>query len=102
MLHAIVFVIIAIVMFLALYLVIHKYAPSWGTVISNGITGLAIAFQGFMSFIGMADQLPFNTILSAENSAKVLFSLAVANILMRLNGPKQAVGTPATPTAPTA
>ena len=45
MLHAIVFVIVAIVMFLALYLVIHRYFPSWGTVISNSITGLAVAFQ---------------------------------------------------------
>jgi len=100
MLHAIVFVIVATVMFVALYLVIHKYAPSWGTVISNSITAIAVAFQGLMGFLGMADQLPWNSILSAENSAKVLFSLAVANILMRLNGPKQAVGTaPATPPA---
>jgi hypothetical protein len=94
MLHAVVFVIVAIVMFVALYLVIHKYFPTWGTVISNAITGLAVAFQGLMGFLGMADQLPWNTVLSAENSAKILFALAMANILMRLNGPKQPVGTP--------
>lgn len=94
MINALVFSAVAIVMIVALYIFIHHYFPTWGTVVSNAIAGVAVAFQGLMSFIGVADSLPWGTVLSAENSAKVLFALAMANILMRLNGPKLPVGTP--------
>ena len=94
MISALLFVIVAIVMISALYIVVHKFYPTFGTVATNAIAGIAVAFQALMSFLGVADQLPWNSVLSAENSAKVLFALAMANILMRLNGPKPRVGAP--------
>ncbi len=94
MLSTLMFVIAAIVMIVALYIVIHYYFPTWGTVVSNMVAAVAVGLQGLMGFLGVADQLPWNTVLSADNSAKVLFALAMANVLMRLNGPKLPVGQP--------
>lgn len=62
------------------YLLIHKMVPSWGTVLTNVGTGLAI----FADFI---NALPWGSVLESKESAFVLFAgSALANVAMRLSG----------------
>jgi hypothetical protein len=68
-----------------LYFIIHRFFPSFGTLAANAIVGLA-------ALLDLAGGLPWDTVLEPKQSAMVLFAITVGNMLMRLNGPKLAVG----------
>jgi hypothetical protein len=73
------------VVMMAIYSVIHRLFPSWGTVLTNAVAGLAM-------LVDYAQLLPWGTVLDAHQAALVGFAIAAANGLMRLKGPKASVG----------
>jgi hypothetical protein len=72
------------------YYLIHKLAPSWGTVGTNALGGvLVLAQQG----LDVASSLPWGTVLEQAQAAAIAFGIMAANGIMRIvNGKKQPVG----------
>lgn len=63
----------------AVYEMIHRLFPSWGTVSVNVLTGLAM-LADYAAF------LPWGTVLDAKQAALVGFAIAAANGVIRLRG----------------
>ena len=81
--------IVAAIMVGAYYL-IHKLAPSWGTVGTNAVGGaLVLAQQG----LDVAQSLPWGSVLEQAQAAAIAFGILAANGIMRIiNGSKKPVG----------
>ena len=82
------FAFVAVVTFavmLAIYFVAHALMPSWGTVITNAVTGIAVVLD-------IANALPWGTILDAKEAAAVAFAITAGNAVIRNLGPKKPVG----------
>ena len=94
MISGLVFIAITLVVILASYIVVHHFYPTWGTVTVNIAAALAPVLDYAQQFVTQAKDLPWNTIMSAEHAAQVFMSLAIANVMIRFNGPKLPVGQP--------
>jgi hypothetical protein len=81
------FLIVAIAIgFYVLYRALHWAFPSWGTVMTNVLSALAM-------LIDFSAQIPWGTIVDSKEAAVIAFVGAVlGNVLARLNGPKAPVG----------
>lgn len=71
--------------FLAAYTVIRWFVPSWGTVITNAVAGLAVLLDGL-------NAMSWGTVLPPDKAALVAFAFTGANIVIRCLGAKPAVG----------
>ena len=89
-----IFVMVVIAMLVLRY-VVHYFYPSWGTVFSNLIAALGLAwvnvFPFLLSLIDGAQSLPWANILDAATAQTVAFGILAANMIMRKLGAKAAV-----------
>lgn len=74
---------------LTIYFMVHSYFPTFGTLAMNFITTLPAVM---MPFLDGLSSLPWAQILTPKLVGAVLFAIAAANFLARLNGPKKPVG----------
>jgi hypothetical protein len=74
---------------LVVYVAIHKYFPTFGTVVMNVLAALPAFVMPFLDGLG---GLPWSQILQPDHVGAVMFALAFANFIVRLNGPKKTVG----------
>ena len=74
------------VIMVAAYLIIHKFAPSWGTLGTNGLGGLILLLQ---QGLDLAASLPWGSVLEQAQAAAVMFGVMAANGIMRLINPKK-------------
>jgi hypothetical protein len=78
----IIWVFVTIAALYAAYRAIHYFVPTWGTILTNLITLIAAFFDAISA-------LPWDTLTGgAKVQGAVLMGASVANMLIRVSGPK--------------
>jgi hypothetical protein len=81
----IIWLIVTVAALYAVYRLVHRFFPSWGTVITNGLAAVAALFDALGT-------LPWDVVAGQKEQGMMLMGAAIANMLIRLNGPKAPVG----------
>jgi hypothetical protein len=81
--------IMVLVAMLVIYFLVKHFWPTYGTVIANLVVAVPVFAGEILDAIG---SLPWATVIEAKTAAAVLFAVAVGNKIIRLLGPKKAVG----------